>query len=341
MSLHVVGCTSCRHYTEANPIRVIVAGGDGSVMWAMSEVIGHGIDITRVAFGVVPFGTGNDFARSFGWGSSSDSGDVAKNGLHGLKKMIRSWLEASVCDFDLWEVDLHVDPESGTIQQVKSKVKRVLTDGGNSANLTRLTKPMCNYFSVGIESRIGLGFDRNRKHSAFMNKLMYGWEGLKKSITSTPRVSEIVESVNADDRVILSMTNEPPQVKGNPVSLIFINIDSFASGCDLWANAKRTAIQNLSEEEKKNLKNLPQSVGDGKLEVLTYNSLVGLSSEQLPGFKGNGRRVAQDSGPFEVRFRPDLENKRCYMQIDGEFYAVHKPVSVRIRHQHTVKVLRR
>lgn len=31
---------------------------------------------------------------------------------------------------------------------------------------------MCNYFSIGVESRIGVGFDRYRTKSAFLNKLV-------------------------------------------------------------------------------------------------------------------------------------------------------------------------
>lgn len=39
-------------------VRVIVAGGDGTVMWCVSELRAHGIDLTKIAIGVIPFGTG-------------------------------------------------------------------------------------------------------------------------------------------------------------------------------------------------------------------------------------------------------------------------------------------
>lgn len=32
---------------------------------------------------------------------------------------------------------------------------------------------MCNYFSIGIESRIGMGFDKKRTGSACCNKTKY------------------------------------------------------------------------------------------------------------------------------------------------------------------------
>ena len=330
-------CIFSRRFTTANPVRLIVAGGDGSVMWAMSEVIAHGIDINFVAFGVVPFGTGNDFARSLGWGSSTPSGDIGSNGLRGLKTLISSWLRASVCDFDLWEVSLNVDiANGGYMEQIKSKAKTIVRDSDNITSV--ISKPMCNYFSIGIESRIGIGFDRNRKHSTMLNKLTYGWEGFKKSFTSTPRIAELIDNVKVNDRVILN--TDPTTCKGSPVSLIFSNIDSFAGGCDLWSKSKRLAVQGVAPDAKLAMKALKQSVGDGKLEILTYNSLVGLSAEQLPGaLGGNGRRVGQEEGPIKVCFRKELGDKRCYAQIDGEFYLLHKPTHVDIKHIHTVKVL--
>lgn len=295
-------------------MRVIVAGGDGTVMWAMSEVILHGIDVSRVAFGVVPFGTGNDFARSLGWGKLSK---------YALVDLCRDWLEAPISAFDLWKIAVHVNESTGEIHQIKNKVKITLHAG---ETVTRhLERPMCNYFSIGIESRIGLGFDRNRKRSAFMNKLVYGWEGLKKSFMRTPRVMDVMESLSAGDQTFENF-------KGSPVSLIFTNIASFAGGCDIWGRSHKKATPNETLC-------LDSQRGDGQLEVLTYNSLAGLSSEQIPGFRGNGRRVCQHKGPFEIKFRPDIANKRTYMQIDGEFYTMDNPISVNIQHTHTIKVL--
>lgn len=48
-------------------VRIIVAGGDGTVQWVISEAITHNVDFERVVFGVLPIGTGNDFAASLGW----------------------------------------------------------------------------------------------------------------------------------------------------------------------------------------------------------------------------------------------------------------------------------
>jgi len=38
------------------------------VMWVVDEMINYKIDVEKCPIGIVPFGTGNDFARVLGWG---------------------------------------------------------------------------------------------------------------------------------------------------------------------------------------------------------------------------------------------------------------------------------
>ncbi len=63
---------------------------------------------------------------------------------------------------------------------------------------------MCNYYSIGVESRIGLGFDKKRTASKFCNDVCYGWEGLKKMICcygqhKTRRIREVIDHVATID----------------------------------------------------------------------------------------------------------------------------------------------
>jgi len=52
---------------------VIVGGGDGSIMWAVQEMIKADIDFEKCPIGTIPFGTGNDFSRVLGWGRKTFS----------------------------------------------------------------------------------------------------------------------------------------------------------------------------------------------------------------------------------------------------------------------------
>jgi len=49
-------------------LRVVVGGGDGTVLWVVNEMIKIGIDFSNCPIGIIPFGTGNDFSRVLGWG---------------------------------------------------------------------------------------------------------------------------------------------------------------------------------------------------------------------------------------------------------------------------------
>jgi hypothetical protein len=172
---------------------------------------------------------------------------------------------------------------------------------------------------------------------------VYGWEGIKKLFTSTPKISEVVVSLSAHDKTIFSNDvkggGDVPKLVGKPVSLIFMNIKSFAGGCNLWDGAKKPGLTDIDKASE--LFTSTQSSGDGKIEVLTYKSLPGLSMEQAKGtfFSGNGCRVAQESGPVRLQFKPDLGTKRTYMQIDGEFFTLDNPESIEIAHKIAVRVL--
>lgn len=38
------------------------------MLWVIQEIANAGIRFESIVFGVIPIGTGNDFARSLGWG---------------------------------------------------------------------------------------------------------------------------------------------------------------------------------------------------------------------------------------------------------------------------------
>lgn len=328
--------------SEVNPLRVIVAGGDGTVMWAISEAEAHGTDMKRVCFGVIPYGTGNDFARFSGWGGSNPSKAIMKKEMKRFKVMLKRYIEAEVIDFDIWRVEMKVKEDGGAIKKIQNGGKENITNGDQENTLKKsMTKLMCNYFSVGIESRIGLGFDKKRTTSTIGNKIRYGIEGIKKLFTKTPRIGDVMDSCTGGDKSVIFSTDpsSPELLRGNPISLIFLNINSFAGGCDLWKVSSRRGLVNGDKKASFD----PQSAGDQKLEVLTYKRLMGLSLEQSKNriLGGNGLRVGQFGGPMTLNFKKDLDGKRTYLQVDGEFFCLEHTESVTISHNETVKVLKR
>lgn len=63
---------------------------------------------------------------------------------------------------------------------------------------------MINYFSIGVDARIGFGFDKNRTPYQCCNKFVYCWEGFKKMFLKTPKVNQSIENIhhiNDDDNL--------------------------------------------------------------------------------------------------------------------------------------------
>jgi hypothetical protein len=175
-----------------------------------------------------------------------------------------------------------------------------------------------------------------------LNKGVFAVEGAKNMVKPIRRIKETVTECSNGDGIVFSTDDtrtEIPVLRGNPVSLIFLNINSFASGCDLWNHATASGLVNVEPVEFDS-----QSPGDGKLEVMSYQSLTALGWEQVrrmmswaPSF---GQRVAQLKGEIQLTFNPNV-SEPIYAQIDGEFYQLDSPTKITIRHKVKGKALQR
>lgn len=345
----------CEEVQAEHLVHVMVAGGDGTVMWAISEMVASGVELDKVVVGHIPFGTGNDFSRSTGWGPMPPAELIGAN-MQCLRRDVRRWIFSEVVDFDVWEVDVttsggfafaHDGTRGLTERDKEQHGLQQLVDGR-----WQMKKPMVNYFSLGQCCRAGLGFEKRRTGSRLGNNLRYGFEGLKKlAFRPAPMVSDVVQELT-----FCSATTHTPEeacvgghfsgaaanAGGRAAELLFLNIPSFAGGADPWA----WAAPALGATD---LKGRRQALGDGRLEVVSYSSGFGAaidaanSKMRTPG-RGAGRRLASAEGPFLMSFKSPDEAKytsndgRVYFQVDGEFFVAHRPEQVIVRHWRTVKV---
>lgn len=92
--------------------RVIIGGGDGTVLSLIEELLSLGINVQNCLFGILPMGTGNDLSNSLGWGSIflliiasiNISSDMAE-----FKHIVQEIAEASFILIDVWEIKLSCD----------------------------------------------------------------------------------------------------------------------------------------------------------------------------------------------------------------------------------------
>jgi len=346
-------------------IRVMVAGGDGTVMWSFSELQDTGVPPDKVCVGVIPFGTGNDFSRTMGWGGKPP-GNLVGQDMKGLKGHCKNWLDALQQPFDLWEVEVTVCKE-GSLKFVDDH-KKCLTDGMKKQhNITycdqgimTMKKPMCNYFSIGYDGRVGLGFEKNRTKSQTGNLIVYFKEGFKKAFfKKAPTINKTlkdiqIQSENGEIETIVKTQQKygdenVPLFRGDPVDLVFLNIPSIGKGANVWAKTSTLGVQYKTPEKMELAKDF-QVVGDKQLTVCSYTSCVSFANDLSKSTMGchacvtGGKRVTQTKGEAIVNFqsKEDIkaDNGRVYMQIDGEFFVTEFPNSVKLRYLRQVKVLR-
>lgn len=320
-------------------IRVLVAGGDGTIMWCAAELWAHQIDDSKVAIGVIPYGTGNDFAKAFGW-KKYESCKPFDATISTLRSLIRQWSEAAIVPHDLWEVQ--IDAEDGFCKiDSKSRRKKAVMEGDRK--VLRMTFIMSNYFSIGVESRIGIGFDRHRTTSQICNKLRYILEGLKKStVKRNRRINNVISCLkeNHDRLIFTTDRNDDAPLLKPAMSLILVNIPSFGAGNNIWLPSKRLGVVPRDQPGMTDVLSKPQIVGDSLLEVVTFPTTASLGMEFA--LKGQGSRVYQGAGPFQIVFKPTLtSNDRVYFQIDGEFFHMQKPKLTTVKLSRKIYVLRR
>ena len=297
--------------------------------------------------------TGNDFSRATGWGATVPSGFVAKN-----RKVLRAWLVeillGDIFNFDLWSVKIELDEELGRFNQVKGNSvvclqQKALGNDGETLvdqNVTVLSKMCCNYFSTGVESRIGFGFDKKRTRSQILNKFFYGTESVKKLFFKRHgRINDYVKNITYENDGRMVVVDPKKSFLSNPISLIFQNIPSMVSGCDFWAGSYKNADKEVSEGNEMvmtrstdNLLNTIQEVGDGKIEVLTIKSLMNYSKAKSGMLRGVAKRVTQARGPFLIEFEANYADK-IYFQIDGEFYSCVYPTSFALKYSKSYRIL--
>lgn len=119
-------------------LRVLACGGDGTVGWILSV-----LDQIQMhpppAVAVLPLGTGNDLARSLGWGGGYTDEPITK--------ILCNISESETVHLDRWS--LHVEHNADCERK---------DDGKDNLPLNVVN----NYFSLGVDAHIALEFHEAR-----------------------------------------------------------------------------------------------------------------------------------------------------------------------------------
>jgi diacylglycerol kinase (ATP) len=171
---------------------MIMAGGDGSLMLLMLMAKDAGCDVSTLVCCVLPYGTGNDLARTLNWGGSENDLKIYKS----LPKLVREiCLNSDEKDLNVWSIKVNYRA-NGTTLEINSKTRNY-----EAHNKPEFERYMVNYWSMGEDARVGTGFEKNRTKNRLCNQCVYAYLGLYNWICAScccrrpPLITEQLEYV--------------------------------------------------------------------------------------------------------------------------------------------------
>jgi diacylglycerol kinase (ATP) len=227
---------------------------------------------------ILPLGTGNDLARTLGWGGGYNN--------ESMEVFLNKVIYGKSVKLDRWNITTKVmKTDDNSKSDSKSEVKSKLP-----------LKVLNNYFSIGADAKIALDFHSAREKnpelftSQAFNKIEYaknyGKDLLNQSCKNT---IENIKVFECDNQNYLEKIQEL-----NCHSIVFLNIPSYASGKKPWKNGEEGYER--------------QSYSDGKLEIVGFHT----ADFMFLQLGGHGDSITQAS---KIRIVTECP---LPMQVDGE-----------------------
>ncbi|CAL0304953.1 unnamed protein product [Lupinus luteus] len=250
-TLAALGDTCAKETRER--IRIVVAGGDGSVGWilgCLTELHTQGLEpVPPVA--IIPLGTGNDLSRSFGWGGSFPFSWKAA-----IKRTLYKASIGPICRLDSWKISLSM-AEGTTVEPPYSlkQTEEYSLDESLEVEGELPDKVICyegvfyNYFSIGMDAQVAYGFHHLRNEKPYLaqgpiaNKIIYsgytctqGW--FLSPCSGDPSLRGLKNILRMHVKRFNSSEWEQVPVPTSVRAVVALNLHSYGSGRNPWGNLK-------------------------------------------------------------------------------------------------------
>lgn len=301
-------------------LRVVVAGGDGTVGWVLGclgELFEHREPVPPVA--VIPLGTGNDLSRSFGWG-----GSFPFLWRSAVKRSLYKASSGPICRLDSWHVVLSMPygeiaelPYSLRAMEECTLHEDVITEGVLPDKVSCFEGVFYNYFSIGMDAQVAYGFHHLRNTKPYLargpvsNKMIYSGYSCTQGWFCTPCVGGPgLRGLKNILRLHIKKVNcsewEQIPVPSDVRSIVALNLHSYGSGRNPWGHPKPEYL------EKKGF--VEAHADDGLLEI--FGLKQGWHASFVMVELIDAKHIAQAAAiRFEIR---GGQWKKAYMQMDGE-----------------------
>lgn len=313
-----------RSDNQIGKTRFLVCGGDGTVTWILNEIARCPELVGKEPpLGICPLGTGNDLARSLGWGP------VLKR-VSDLADYLKWATAAEPVILDQWQVMLkpHGElPEEHKLRSPGSHPQSETLEDGREVFVGYFQ----NYFSMGMDAKVTGVVESSRKDSAAgkkcfqwgCGKLCYCVQGVLHSgflkmccaPVLTNSITDLKYQEPGKDRLLdLDLPHERIHGRAGRLRQISIaNINCYGGG------------QNVFEDSR-------VKPNDGAFEILALrNPCIGISI-----FCHLARMHLLGWADLLEMTLNDGE----YMQMDGEPWYMPCPCDVHIQRHRQVRVLR-
>lgn len=311
---------SCAKETRER-IRVLVAGGDGTVGWVLGS-LGELKKQGREPFppvGVIPLGTGNDLSRSFGWGGSFPFAWKSA-----VKRSLQKAITGRICRLDSWHIVLSmpggevVDPPPSLKPTEECALDEGLeVEGELPEKVTCYEGVFYNYFSIGMDAQIAYGFHHLRNEKPYLaqgpiaNKVIYSGYGCTQGWFFTPCLSNPnLRGLRNILRLHVKKVNcsewEQIPVPSSVRAIVALNLHNYGSGRNPWGNLKPEYLEKRGFVEAHH--------DDGLLEI--FGLKQGWHASFVMVELISAKHIAQ-AAAIRVEIRGG-EWKDAYLQMDGE-----------------------
>ncbi|XXG58349.1 hypothetical protein AAC387_Pa04g0675 [Persea americana] len=302
-------------------LRVMVAGGDGTVGWvlgSLSELYKQGREPVPPT-GIIPLGTGNDLSRSFGWG-----GSFPFAWRSAVKRSLHRAITGPICRLDSWHIVVSM-PAGETVQLPHSlrylEESPFSQEGDVEGDLP--DKVSCfegvfyNYFSIGMDAQVAYGFHHLRDEKPYLaqgpiaNKLIYSGYTCTQGWFFTPCMSDpTLRGLNNILRLHIKKVNcsewEQIRVPSSVRAVVALNLHNYGSGRNPWGNLKPDYL------EKKGF--VEAHADDGLLEI--FGLKQGWHASFVMVELISAKHIAQ-AASIRLEIRGGQWHD-AYMQMDGE-----------------------
>uniref|UniRef100_A0A3Q3JT45 Diacylglycerol kinase n=2 Tax=Monopterus albus TaxID=43700 RepID=A0A3Q3JT45_MONAL len=263
-------------YGKVPNLRILACGGDGTVGWILSVLDQLKLH-PQPPVAILPLGTGNDLARTLNWGGGYTDEPMSK---------ILSHIEdGNIVQLDRWNLNVEANPDARLEDGDEHQTNKLPIDVFN------------NYFSLGFDAHVTLGFHESREanpekfNSRFRNKMFYAGTAFSDFLSGSSK--DLAKHI----KVVCDSTDLTAKVQEMKLQcLLFLNIPRYCAGTTPWGHP--------SEHQDFE----PQRHDDGCIEVIGF-TMTSLATLQVGG---HGERLHQCREVILTTYKP------IPMQVDGE-----------------------